>query len=189
MLSKASLLILGLINQEEINAYELIKVMKEIQICNWFQIADSTVYVTIRNLDKAGLINGYTTKDNNMPEKTYYTMTKRGKEELIDNIKNIISSFSYDAISFSIATFFITILDKDEIMNLFKIRLDLLMKYKEGIESQIQLIEKDNVSIIYLCNVKRNSMIVDNEINITKIYMNEIEKMEKWDIEVLKRML
>ena len=82
MLAKAPLLLLGIIDQTEINAYELIKVLKNIKVHEWFRIAESTVYMTLKKLSKNGLIYGCTVKDNNMPEKIYYNVTEKGKIEL-----------------------------------------------------------------------------------------------------------
>lgn len=50
MLSKTATMLLGLINSEPLNAYELIKQLQLMNVKNWYEIADSTVYATIKTL-------------------------------------------------------------------------------------------------------------------------------------------
>ena len=74
MLSKISTLILGVLYEKERNPYEITKLLKELKLRKWFNIADSTVYATINNLKKQNLIRGETSKgrkisgENNIPD-------------------------------------------------------------------------------------------------------------------------
>lgn len=52
MLSKPATMLLGLINEKPLNAYEIIKVLEYMNVKYWFNIADSTVYTTIKTLEK-----------------------------------------------------------------------------------------------------------------------------------------
>lgn len=56
MLSKTATMLLGLINSEPLNAYELIKQLQLMNVKNWYEIADSTVYATIKTLEKKAYI-------------------------------------------------------------------------------------------------------------------------------------
>lgn len=83
MLSKTAVLLMGIIYEKPINAYELTKLFDHINIKWWFNISDSTIYVTLRNLVKRELIEGTTEKVGNMPDRTIYSITEKGKAELI----------------------------------------------------------------------------------------------------------
>lgn len=52
MLSKPATMLLGLINIKQSNAYDLIKQLQVMKVKSWFEIADSTVYSTIKALEK-----------------------------------------------------------------------------------------------------------------------------------------
>lgn len=54
MLSKSATMIMGLINSSPLNAYEIIKQLQWMNIKYWYNIADSTVYATIKTLEKKG---------------------------------------------------------------------------------------------------------------------------------------
>ena len=59
-----------LMNQYKIEGYPTIKMLKELKLRKWFNIADSTVYATINNLRKQHLVEGKTSKVGKFPEKT-----------------------------------------------------------------------------------------------------------------------
>lgn len=48
MLTKSATIILGIIQEHPINAYELIKVLSTFRIKDWYEIADSSVYATLK---------------------------------------------------------------------------------------------------------------------------------------------
>lgn len=52
MLSKPATMLLGLIYEKPLNAYEIIKLLKYMNVKWWFNIADSTVYSTLKTLEK-----------------------------------------------------------------------------------------------------------------------------------------
>ena len=56
MLSKPATMLLGLIYEKPLNAYEITKLLGYMNVRWWFNIADSTVYTTIKNLEKKGFI-------------------------------------------------------------------------------------------------------------------------------------
>lgn len=100
-------MLLGLINSEPLNAYELIKQLQLMNVKNWYEIADSTVYATIKTLEKKAYIIGKVQKDGNMPDKTVYSITESGYTELKNTLKLYIEHFEYDFVPFMIAAFFI----------------------------------------------------------------------------------
>ena len=107
MLSKSATMLLGLIDKKPVNAYEIIKILEYMNVKWWYNIADSTVYATLRNLEKKGYIIGVSEKNGNMPFRTVYSISDKGKEELRDTLINSILSFDYDTNTFSIAAFFL----------------------------------------------------------------------------------
>ena len=87
MLSKTATMLLGLINSEPLNAYEIIKKLQFMNVKSWYEIADSTVYATIKTLEKKAYIVGKVQKDGNMPDKTVYSITETGFTELKKNFE------------------------------------------------------------------------------------------------------
>ena len=52
MLSKPATMLLGLIYEKPHNAYEIIKHLNYMNVKWWFNIADTTVYYKLKNIEK-----------------------------------------------------------------------------------------------------------------------------------------
>jgi len=114
MLSKPATMLLGFIYEKPLNAYEIIKLLNYMNVKWWFNIADSTVYSTLKTLEKKEFISGTTEKVGNMPDSTVYKLSDKGKSEFINTLKASILQFNYDTNIFSIAAFFLSTFTPDE---------------------------------------------------------------------------
>lgn len=164
MLSKPATMLLGLIYEKPLNAYEIIKHLNYMNVKWWFNIADSTVYSTLKTLEKKEYITGTTEKVGNMPDRTVYSLSDKGKCVFQDTLRKSITQFNYDTNIFSIAAFFLNTFTPTEQQKLLQERLSVLQKYREGIEKQINPLWESEVSAIHSANVKRMIDLVDAEI-------------------------
>ncbi|MBD5521639.1 MAG: PadR family transcriptional regulator [Lachnospiraceae bacterium] len=176
MLSKPATLLLGIINEEPRNAYEITKMLAYMNIKWWFNIADSTVYTTLKNLEKRGLIEGSIERVGNMPDRTIYSLTEKGKNALKETIRNSILQFNYDTNIFTIAAFIMDILETEEKKELLEKRLNILQSYLAGISKQDNEAWKQEVSAFHVANVKRMIDIVNAEISGTKRLLSVFEE-------------
>lgn len=167
MLSKPATMLLGLIWDKPLNAYEIIKLLKYMNVKWWLNIADSTVYATLKTLEKRALISGVAERVGNMPDRTIYTITEKGEKELRDTLKKSILQFDYDTNVFSIAAFFLNIFDPEEQIMLLQQRIDILQSYRKGIETQDTPMWEKEVLALHVANLKRMIDLVDTEITGT----------------------
>ena len=174
MLSKPATILLGLICEKPLNAYEIIKQLNYMNVKWWFNIADSTVYSTLKALEKKNYIVGATEKVGNMPNRTVYSLSDKGKSEFQDTLKSFILQFNYDTNIFSIAAFFLNTFNPDEQSDLLQKRIQILSKYREGIEKQVNPIWENEVSAIHSANVRRMIDLVDAEITGTRRLLEAI---------------
>ncbi len=168
MLSKPATLLLGIIYEKPLNAYEITKLLDYMNIKWWFNVADSTVYTTLKNLEKRGLLEGTIEKIGNMPDRTIYSLTEKGRDELKETIKESILQFSFDTNIFTIAAFVMDILEEEEKKKLLKKRLDILQSYLTGISKQNNAVWKQEVPDFHVANLERMTDIVQAEISGTK---------------------
>ena len=176
MLSKPATLLLGIIYKKPLNAYEITKLLAYMNIKWWFNIADSTVYATLKNLEKKELIEGTIEKVGNMPDRTIYSLTEKGEYELKETIKKSILQFNYDTNIFTIAAFFMDILETEEKKELLEKRLNILQSYLTGISKQDNEAWEQEVSAFHVANVKRMIDIVNAEIFGTKRLLSACEE-------------
>lgn len=176
MLSKPATLLLGIIYKEPLNAYEITKLLAYMNIKWWFNVADSTVYTTLKNLEKKGLIKGTIERIGNMPDRTIYSLTEKGKDELKETIKESILQFSYDTNVFTIAAFGMDILETEEKKELLERRLNILQSYITGISKQNNETWKREVPDLHVANLERMIDIVQAEISGTKRLLSVIEE-------------
>ena len=168
MLSKPATMLLGLIYEKPLNAYEIIKHLNYMNVKWWFNIADSTVYSTLKTLEKKEYIIGTTEKVGNMPDRTVYSLSNKGKDEFIATLRTSILKFNYDTNIFSIAAFFLSTFTPEERQRLLQERLAVLQKYRAGIAKQVSPLWEKEVPATHSANVKRMIDLVDAEITGTK---------------------
>ena len=176
MLSKPATMLLGLIYEKPLNAYEIIKHLNYMNVKWWFNIADSTVYSTLKTLEKKEYIIGTAEKVGNMPDRTVYNLSEKGKDEFISTLKASILQFNYDTNIFSIAAFFLNTFTPDEQQKLLQERLTVLQKYRTGIEKQVNPLWENEVSATHSANVKRMIDLVDAEITGTNRLLESCNK-------------
>lgn len=176
MLAKPATLLLGIIYEKPLNAYEITKLLAYMNIKWWFNVSDSTVYATLKNMEKRGFIEGTIEKTGNMPDKKVYSLTETGENELKETIKKSILNFSYDTNIFTIAAFVMDILETKEKKRLLENRLDILQSYLAGISRQDNEAWKQEVSDFHVANLERMIEIVQAEISGTKKLLSVIEE-------------
>ena len=163
MLSKSATMLLGLINQRPLNPYEITKQLQIMNVHRWYNIANSTVYATLKVLEKKEYICGNIEKGGNMPDKTVYSLTDKGKQEFLKTLRQSILSFDYDTNIFSIAAFFIDALDDPQ--SLLSQRLMLLNNYLKG-----------DIPSIAEANIERAKFIVEAEIAGTESLIRAVSQ-------------
>lgn len=180
MASKLSKYVLGLLHKQPMNPYELIKLSDMEVIKTWFPMTSTSIYTTIKNLEKTGLIRGKVIQEGNFPSKTLYSITEAGIEELIQDLSEDIASYEAQASNFGIAIFHICSLSKENAERFAIKRLDKLIELeKEATTKYVQMAEKIPFNMRIMLKYKLNRL--NMEIETTKELIIEIKSDEKWD--------
>ena len=75
------LIVLGMVKQQPLSAYDIQKQVEYRNISKWVKISTPSIYKKVISLEEKGLIKGVTVKDGNMPEKAVYHLTEKNKKE------------------------------------------------------------------------------------------------------------
>lgn len=180
MLSKTAVIILGILSRQSLNAYGMIRLLAQLNITDWYYIADSTVYTTIRNLEKRNWISGTLQKNRNLPDKTIYTLLPSGKEELVKSLSEYIMQFQYDVVPYLIAGFFITALKKEQAIELLEKRVLILEKYLQAIRDKVAYIKKTNIPNIAISNTESGIYYMEAQLKGTSQMLKAVKETQNW---------
>ena len=174
MLSKISTLILGVLYEKERNPYEITKMLKDLNLRKWFNIADSTVYATINGLKKQKLIVGESVKVGSFPAKTVYSITVEGEFELNSTISHYLETTDPDGAKFDIAILLLHHLSRDEVLQKLKIKLENLEATTFEIKNQILILERERkIAFTGLLMLKHRLFMSETEIRTIKEIIRE----------------
>lgn len=74
------LIVLGMLRNEALSAYDLQKLVEYRNISKWVKISTPSIYKKVLQLEEKGLISSHIEKEGKMPEKAVYALTDEGKE-------------------------------------------------------------------------------------------------------------
>lgn len=176
MLSKLATLILGILSERERNPYDITKMLSDMQTRKWLPLADSTVYATINNLKKRGLINGRQERSGNLPEKTIYNITPEGEFELHSSITAYLEEDASSSSGFDIGILLMHNLSKPEILMKLKKKLERLEANAYTVRKQIFNLEMDTTRIAFtsLAMLKHRLHLMEAEIKTVKELIKEL---------------
>ena len=159
MLSKTSIVITGMLLQGEMNAYDMLKMIDNMNMQYWHPIGATTLYESCLRLEKKGLIEDTGKSDN----KAVYRITEAGRAELKATICELFERVDYDSVWFCLAVMYSGILSKEELEEEKQKRATLLDEYEKGtIENRDKMVAA-KVPYIDICAIDRMIQIVQME--------------------------
>ena len=159
MLSKTSIVITGMLLQGEMNAYDMLKMIDNMNMQYWHPIGATTLYESCLRLEKKGLIEDTGKSDN----KAVYRITDSGRVELKSTICELFERVDYDSVWFCLAVMYSGILSKKELKEEKQKRAALLDEYEKGtIENRDKMVAA-KVPYIDICAIDRMIQIVQME--------------------------
>ncbi|MCI2106824.1 MAG: PadR family transcriptional regulator [Intestinimonas sp.] len=78
-MSTIDLMLLGVLMQKPMNAYEMKKEMEKRSVQNWIKISSPSIYKNFLKLFKLGYVDGKVVREGEMPEKTVYSINDKGR--------------------------------------------------------------------------------------------------------------
>ena len=159
MLSKTSIVILGMLSKGDMNAYDMLKMIERMNMKYWFPIGATTLYETCLRLEKKKYIENTGESD----KKAVYHLTKSGLEELKSNICALFERVDFDSVWFCLAVMYSSVLSKKELEKEINIRRNLLDEYEKGTLENKKIMQKSKVSYREVCAIDRMVQIIRME--------------------------
>ncbi len=159
MLSKTSIVICGMLLQGEMNAYDMLKMINNMNMQYWHPIGATTLYESCLRLEKKGYIEDTGKSDN----KVVYRITEAGRAELKATICTLFERVDFDSVWFCLAVMYSGILTKKELEEEKEKRAAFLDEYEKGtIENRDKMLAA-KVPYIDICAIDRMIQIIQME--------------------------
>ena len=159
MLSKTSIVICGMLLQGEMNAYDMLKMIDNMNMQYWHPIGATTLYESCLRLEKKNYIEDTGKADN----KAVYRITEAGRAELKATICALFERVDFDSVWFCLAVMYSEILTKKELEEEKEKRAALLDEYEKGtIENRDKMLAA-KVPYIDICAIDRMIQIIQME--------------------------
>lgn len=181
-MTKTCILLLALIDEKPCNAYELLKRLKILDIPKWYPIAKQTLYTSVNKLCEKGFIIGEVCKNGNFPEKTIYTLTQVGKEEVKKGIKAFLENTEIDMVAFNLGIMFLNHLDKEEVLIILNTKWKKMTYGVAYMEKNIEALrENGNVPYSGIIPLKHSLNVMKSELSCIAELIEAIKKDNEWN--------
>jgi len=132
-MTQLELTILGIIREKPCHAYNVEKVIKERGIRDRLKIGFSTIYSTLKKMEKKGFLESQFMTQENLPGRREYSVTYKGRQLFSDEIKKAVSQPRRENSLFETGLSFGGVLDKRELkeaLSLYDSELSRLIQSK-----------------------------------------------------------
>jgi DNA-binding PadR family transcriptional regulator len=184
-MSYISVLVLGIIEQKPVNPYEITKFLERIEIKKWMPVSASSIYATVKELNKKGYCEGMTEKDGNMPEKTVYSITGEGKRTLHESLREYLGSTDLDRKKFQISSLLLCHLEREEAIKILFKKLAILGEIAAFLSESAKN-RRGKVPYLGLCMITHELAFVRAESDATRELLEGVKQDDRWNYFVSK---
>ena len=135
-MAKNEMISLGLVYSEPCHAYALDEFINGMGLTQWGNISRASIYNTLKRLESQGCVEATFEKVGNMPDRKVYAITEKGKQRLLEELReNMLSpatgdNFLFLAMCFNFGMF------ADEAIEILENRI-------ENLNNQIEKLKMD----------------------------------------------
>jgi len=186
-ITRFAAVLLALAGEKKLSAYEMLRILQRVNIQRWFPISDSSVYVTARNLEKQSLLEGEIIQEGNMPEKTVFSLTARGKDALDGTLRRYLCDTDAGNPEFDIAMLFLCSLPRQEALShLSQKETRLIAEIDRAAELHKSLKNDRTISFSGKCMIRHNRYLKEAELKTVRELIADIKDSKRWDFFVTK---
>ena len=163
-MAKNEMVCLGLIYSQPCHTYALDRFIKEMGLEEWGNISRASVYNTFKKLESEGCVTVTAEKVGEMPERKVYAITEKGKQLLLEELReNMLLPPSGDNLLF-LAMCFNFGMSADEAIEILERRIEDLNNTIEKLKTPYEESEKWNVyHSMIMMNAARKYIELDIE--------------------------
>lgn len=164
------LIILGLLYENAMSGYDIKKICEE-KFTHYSDVNTSSIYFSLKKLEKLGFIIGKDVKEGHMIKKVF-TITTKGKNKCNDLIKESLSIPAFPKDEFNVGLSFANHINKKEL-------IEILNKRKDSFKKGIIMMENARKTCTNSKLSDNNNMLFERGIMHMKTEIIWLEKMIK----------
>jgi DNA-binding PadR family transcriptional regulator len=133
-ISSINLIILGLLFEKPMSAYEIVKEVEFRRMKEWVKISEAAIYKNVREMEKENYLSYKIEKNSLMPEKKIYTITEEGIKHFYDLLDKSSKRISKSYFDFNSAIVNIEKIEKEKAIKIIQNIKNSLLNKKEFLE-------------------------------------------------------
>jgi DNA-binding PadR family transcriptional regulator len=160
-----ALAVLAFLLVEPMHPYELGRRLKETDKERSFNYNRGSLYMVVKQLAKAGfIVEQETVRDTERPERTVYSLTPQGREELYDWLRELVSTPYEEHPRFGAALSLLSVLDPAEAVGLLGQRSSALAAEREATRQTVESTLGGGVPWVFLVEEDYRLALLDAEL-------------------------
>jgi DNA-binding PadR family transcriptional regulator len=100
-MSTVNLMLLGALLEKPMNAYEMKKMVENRNLKYWVKLSSPSIYKNLIKLHHGGYLDAEVVREGEMPEKTIYTINKKGRQYFMSLMRRYVEKPGYVYFDFS----------------------------------------------------------------------------------------
>jgi DNA-binding PadR family transcriptional regulator len=172
-----ALAVLVLLYERPMHPYEMATTLRERRKESSLRLNYGSLYTVIEQLLRGQFIAvREVLREGKRPEKTIYQLTPAGETELLDWMRELVSSPVKEYPQFEAALSLLPVLPPDEVATLLEIRMGLLQKTLEGFEEDDRLCREMNLPRLFSLESEYAKALTLAECEFTKNLLADIRR-------------
>jgi DNA-binding PadR family transcriptional regulator len=116
-----------------------------VKVDQWTNISRASIYNTLKRLEAEGCVTVKTEKVGNMPERNVYTITEKGKQRLLEELRQNMLLPQDSGNTFALAMLFCFGMPAEEAIGILEKRIAILNNEIEKLKTDCSKAEKNKV--------------------------------------------
>ena len=176
-----ALAVMNLLMEHPMHPYEMKSKMKERGHDHVVKIKGGSIYDTVARLEEGGFIQAHeTSRQGRRPEKTVYSITDDGREEILDWLRDLLAQPVNEYPQFGAALAFFAVLPKEEVVRLLKLRSALLDGQIAGSQKQLKTFLEMGLPRLFLIEGEYSEAMKQAELDWVRQLIHDIESGTLW---------
>ena len=128
--------LVALLYERDLYGYEIEQMIEDRQMRNWTRIGFSSIYNSLNLLEKRGVICSRYEKEHGSPRRKVYHLPEQQKETVLELIRSLLSSPTWEGSESSLGMAFSNYLSKNEIEDALMIYRQKLLERRSNIQKR-----------------------------------------------------